>query len=62
MLPLCALFEAEWRSESAFGHSVYGTSFTSLPESREGSLGLRAGRFMTVSGSRTLPLPSAISQ
>jgi len=48
MLPLCALFEAEWRSESAFGHSVYGTSFTSLPESREGSPGLRAGRFMTV--------------
>ena len=48
MLPLCALFEAEWRGESAFGRLVDGTSFTSLPESREGSPGLRAGRFMTV--------------
>jgi len=48
MLPLSALFEAEWRGKSAFGHSVYGTSFTSLPESREGFLGLGAGRFMTV--------------
>ena len=48
MLPLSALFGAEWRGKSVFGHSVYGTSFTSLPESREGSPGLRAGRFMTV--------------
>lgn len=48
MLPLCALFEAEWRVESAFGHLVDGTSFTSLPESREGSPGFRDGRFMTV--------------
>ncbi len=61
MLPLCALFEAEWRGESAFGHLVDGTSFTSLPESREGSTGLRDGRFMTVLAPNP-PLPSAISQ
>ena len=47
MLPLCALFRAEWRGTSAFGHSVDGTSFTSLPESREGSPGLGAGRVRT---------------
>ncbi len=48
MLPLCAMFGAEWRGQSALGHSVDGTSFTSLPESREGSRGLRAGHLMTV--------------